>query len=176
MSTSTEIDRVIKGFYCIYDVSRTADTPCTLSAVITCINYCITITVQINLFPTQMAFIESISLIHVSPEHTCTFTGFCTRGAEKYVREVRRPFLETKISPHYNDVIMSTMASQIAGVSIVNPTVCSGADQRKHRSSTSLASVRGIHRWPASNAEKASIRCRHHVTSKNIFKLTWCPT
>ena len=33
---------------------------------------------------------------------------------------------------HYSDVIMSTMVSQITGVSIVYSTVCSGADQRKH--------------------------------------------
>ena len=33
---------------------------------------------------------------------------------------------------HYNDVIMSAMASQITGVSIVYSIVCSGADQRKH--------------------------------------------
>ena len=31
---------------------------------------------------------------------------------------------------HYSDVIISTMASQIIGVSIVSPTVCSVADQR----------------------------------------------
>ena len=43
---------------------------------------------------------------------------------------------------------MSTMASQITGVSIVYSTVCSGADQRKHQSSASLAFVRGIHWWP----------------------------
>ena len=47
---------------------------------------------------------------------------------------------------HYNDVIMSAMASQNTGVSIVCSTVCSGADQRKHLSSVSLAFVRGIHR------------------------------
>ena len=34
--------------------------------------------------------------------------------------------------------------AQITGVSIV----CSTADQRKYQSSTSLAFVRGIHRWP----------------------------
>ena len=49
---------------------------------------------------------------------------------------------------HYSDVIMNTMACQITGVSIVNSTVCSGRDQRKHQSSASLAFVRGIHRWP----------------------------
>ena len=44
--------------------------------------------------------------------------------------------------------IMSSIVSQITSVSIVYPTVCSGADQRKHQSSVSLAFVRGIHRWP----------------------------
>ena len=67
---------------------------------------------------------------------------------------------------HYNDVIMSAMASQITGVSIVYSTVCSGVDQRKHQRSTSLAFVRGIHRWPrwptrAGIAEIVSIWWRH---------------
>ena len=47
---------------------------------------------------------------------------------------------------HYSDVIMGAIASQIPGVSIVCSNVCSGADQRKHQSSVSLVSVRGIHR------------------------------
>ena len=47
----------------------------------------------------------------------------------------------------YSDVIMSTMMSQITGVSIVYSTVCSRAHQIKHQSSVSLAYVRGIHRW-----------------------------
>ena len=37
---------------------------------------------------------------------------------------------------------MSAMASQITGVSIVYSTVCSGADQRKHQNSASLAFMR----------------------------------
>ena len=45
-----------------------------------------------------------------------------------------------------SDIIMSTMASQITSVSIVCSAVCSGKDQRKHQSPTSLAFVRGIHR------------------------------
>ena len=40
------------------------------------------------------------------------------------------------------DVIMSAMASQITGVSIVCSIVCSDADQRKNQSPTSLAFVR----------------------------------
>ena len=49
---------------------------------------------------------------------------------------------------------MSTMASQITGVSIVYSTVCSGADQRKHQISASLAFVRVIHRWPVNSPHK----------------------
>ena len=49
---------------------------------------------------------------------------------------------------NYNDVIISSTASQITGVSIVYSTVSSGADQRKHQSTASLAFVRGNHRWP----------------------------
>ena len=42
---------------------------------------------------------------------------------------------------HYNDIIMGTMVSQITSLTIVYSTVYSGADQRKHQSSSSLASV-----------------------------------
>ena len=38
---------------------------------------------------------------------------------------------------HYNDVIMSMMASQITGVSIVYLAICSGSDQRKYQNSAS---------------------------------------
>ena len=49
---------------------------------------------------------------------------------------------------HYSDVIIGAMASKTTGVSIVSPTVCSGAYQIKHQTSVSLASGRGIHQWP----------------------------
>ena len=47
---------------------------------------------------------------------------------------------------HYNDVIMTTMASKINSLAVVYSIVYSGANQRKHQSSASLAFVRGIHR------------------------------
>ena len=53
---------------------------------------------------------------------------------------------------HYIDVIMSMMASQIT-----QPTVYSGTHQRKHQSSTSLAFVRGIHRWPVNYPHKVPV-------------------
>ena len=66
-----------------------------------------------------------------------------------------------------SDVIMGALASQTTGVSMGCSTVCSGADQRKHQSSASLAFVRGIYRWlltqRASDMENVSIRWRHHA-------------
>ena len=70
---------------------------------------------------------------------------------------------------HYNDVIMSTIASQITSLTIVYSTVYSDADQRKHQSSASLAicagNSPGTGEFPvqrASNAENVSIWWRHH--------------
>ena len=91
---------------------------------------------------------------------------------------------------HYDDVIMSAIASQITSLAIVYSTVYSDVDQRKHQSSASLAFVRGIHRhrWippqRASNAENLSIWWRHHVidnesvyllssVTRNPWKRTW---
>ena len=55
---------------------------------------------------------------------------------------------------HWNGVIMGAMASQTTSLTIVYSTVYSGADQRKHHSSASLAFVRGIHRWPVNSPHK----------------------
>ena len=57
-------------------------------------------------------------------------------------------------SIHYNDVIMSEMASQITSLTTVYSTVYSGADQRKHQRSASLAFVWGIHRSQGSVTRK----------------------
>ena len=43
------------------------------------------------------------------------------------------------------------------GISVVYWTVCSGADQRKHQSSASLAIVRGIHRWQVNSPHKGPV-------------------
>ena len=68
------------------------------------------------------------------------------------------PAQESEFKPsHYSDVIMSTMASQITGVATVCSNVCSGADQRKHQSSASLAFVRGIHRWQVNSPLKGPV-------------------
>ena len=56
-----------------------------------------------------------------------------------------------------NAVIMSAMASQITSLAIVNSIVYSGADQRKHQSSASMAFKRGIHRWPVNSPRKGPV-------------------
>ena len=58
---------------------------------------------------------------------------------------------------NYCNVIMSAMASQITGVTIVYSTVHSGADQRKHQSSVSLAFVRGIRQWQEHSPHKGPV-------------------
>ena len=47
---------------------------------------------------------------------------------------------------HYDDVIMTILASQITSLTVVYFIVYSGVDERRHQSSASLAFVRGIHR------------------------------
>ena len=70
----------------------------------------------------------SMSDIHVEPPE------------QKWICDIN---IDKDFLCHYNDVIMSAMTSQITGVTIVYSTVCSGADQRKHQRSASLAFVRG---------------------------------
>ena len=67
------------------------------------------------------------------------------------------PLAVPKIIVHYNDVIMSTMATQITSLTIVYSSVYSDTDQRKHQSSASLAFVRGIHRWPVNSPHKGPV-------------------
>ena len=49
---------------------------------------------------------------------------------------------------------MGAMASQITSLTIVYWIFYSGADQRKHQSSVSLAFVLGIHRGPVNSPHK----------------------
>ena len=74
---------------------------------------------------------------------------------------------------HYNDVIMSAIASQITSLTIVYSIVYLGADQRKHQSSASLAFVRGIYRWPVNSPHKGPVTRKmfplHDVIMTELF-------
>ena len=58
---------------------------------------------------------------------------------------------------HYDDVIMTMLASQITSLTVVYSILYSGVNQRKHQSSASLAFVREIHRGPVNFPHKWSV-------------------
>ena len=74
---------------------------------------------------------------------------------------------------HYSDVIKGAMASQITGVSIACSTVCSGADQRKYQSSSSLAFVKAIHRRPVDSPHKGPVRRKMLSFDDVIMAIQW---
>ena len=77
---------------------------------------------------------------------------------------------------HNNDAIMISMAYQITSVSAVYSIVCSGADQRKHQSFTSLAFVRGIHRWPLNSPNKGPLTRKMFLFDDVIMRLSCAST
>ena len=76
----------------------------------------------------------------------------------------------TNSDTRYNGVIVSAMALQITGVSIVFLTVGLVAYQRIHQNSSSLALARGLHRWPVNSPHKRRGICFHLMTSSWIWK------
>ena len=84
---------------------------------------------------------------------------------------------------------MGAIASQITSLPIVYSVVHSGADQRKYQSSTSLAFVRGIHRWPVNSQHKGPVTRKlfpfddvivwmsNYIPHKTISAITYpCPS
>ena len=59
---------------------------------------------------------------------------------------------------------------KITSVAIVCSTIYSGADQRKHQTSASLAFVRGIHRWPVNSPHKVPVT-RKMLPFDNVIML-----
>ena len=74
---------------------------------------------------------------------------------------------------HYDDVIMSAIASQITSLTIAYSTVYSGADQRKHQSSASLAFVWGIHRGPVNSPHKWPVTRKMFPFDDDIMRMLW---
>ena len=66
---------------------------------------------------------------------------------------------------------MGAMAFQIARLTIAYLTVYSGADQRKHQSSASLAFVRGIHWWPVNSPHKGPVTRKMFLFDDVIMQL-----
>ena len=91
-----------------------------------------------------------------------------------------QPWNNMLVIPYYSDVIMDAIASQITRLIIVNSTVYSSVDQRKHQSSASLAFVWGIHLWPVNSPHKWPVTRKMfpfddiiipYVKSSNISRL-----
>ena len=72
---------------------------------------------------------------------------------------------------HYNDVIMSAVASEIKILPIVYSTVDLGTDERKHQSSAPLAFVRWIHRWPVNSPHKGPVTRKMFPSDDAIITL-----
>ena len=84
--------------------------------------------------------------------------------------EIKGPCREQRTDKSYNDVIMGAMASRITGVSIAYLNAYSGAYQRIHQSSASLAFVRGIHRWPVNSRLKWPVTRKMFPFDDGIMK------
>ena len=101
----------------------------------------------------------------------CSKTKFhmvvCTLGCDLPVKQTH--------CPHYDDVIMTTMASQVTSLTVVYSIVYSDADQRKHQSSASLAFVWGIHRdrWIPRTKGQLRGKCFHLMTSSCPGRFQW---
>ena len=76
---------------------------------------------------------------------------------------------------HCNDVVMSTMGSQITGFTIDYLIVCSGTNQRQHQSSASQAFVRGIYRWQVDSPHKGPVT-RKMFTFDDVIMVLACVT
>ena len=87
-------------------------------------------------------------IIHVTKSLLCIWSCWQEENAVPIIIDVMF---------YYSDVIMSAVESQITSILIVCSTICSGADQRKHQSSASLAFVRGIHWWPVNSPHKGPV-------------------
>ena len=87
--------------------------------------------------------------MHISRYQLFTLYTFVYSGSSELCKQLA--------SCHYNDIIMSTMASQITSLTIIYSTINSVADQRKHQSSVSLAFVRGFHWWPMNSPHKGPV-------------------
>ena len=75
---------------------------------------------------------------------------------------------------HYDDVIMSAMASQITSLTSVCSNFHSGVDQRIHQRSASLAFVWGIQRPPVNSPHKRPVtRKRFYLMTSSWMRLKY---
>ena len=81
-------------------------------------------------------------------------------------------WISENIDEHYDDVIMTMLASQITSLTVVYSIVYSGVDQSKHQSSASLAFVQEIHRGPVNFPHKWPVTRKMFPFDDVIMKWT----
>ena len=116
----------------------------------------------------------SVSFVHALQDITTNVHGaLCVTFPGEFMCKWRmcHDRVARTLHRHYDDVIMSTIASQITSLTIVYSTIYSGADQSKHQSSASLAFVFSgeFPAQMASNAENVSIWWRHHEVGGEMY-------
>ena len=123
--------------------------------------------------------IMSVNLIAIRVSRRIDIIGFLAAVNNFSVRTLLHLWLSVmgkwmSFIDHCYDVIMGAMASQITNLTIVYSTVYSGAGQRKHRGSASLAFVRGSHRWPVNSPHKWPVTRKMIPFDDVIMILTFC--
>ena len=106
-------------------------------------------------------------------ESVCEETGFFD-NVIIWHSPLRWGFFEQTFMGHYDDVIMSTLASKITSLKVVYSTIYSGADQSKHQSSASLAFVWGIHRGPVNSPHKWPVTRKMFPFDDVIMRILQC--
>ena len=179
-------DRVIKGFYCTYNTEPLDRDVIACPRLDACFWHSTLGMLYVSMIA-SISTIGTYPIIHIYIYTTClvrkwyawneriiriqTFNVTCDKHAHQTL--VQRASTNqlmcsctlvgtnrstmAELSCHYSDVIMGAMAFQIISFTIVNSTVYSGADQRKHPSSASLSFVRGIHWWPVNSPHKGPV-------------------
>ena len=103
--------------------------------------------------PLPWKYAERYHFIRFGCDNVMTVFSYDLNGPVR-VKSSWRMWVKIDKIYHYGDVIMGIIASQITSLTIVYSTIYSGADQRKHQSSTSQAFVRWIHRGPVNSTHK----------------------
>ena len=107
----------------------------------------------ISIFPPLFKFNESFS----SKSWQCAVATKLRKSLSRPTSRVLRTAKQTWRIQHYDDVIMTMLASQITSLMVVYSIVYLGVNQRKHQSSASLAFVREIHRGPVNFPHKRPV-------------------
>ena len=101
---------------------------------------------------------------------------FFRKKLTQIFHNIKPQYGNIKLSPRPKNQgrILLVLTSKITSLTIVYSTVYSGADQRKHQSSASLAFVLGIHRWLVNSPHKGPVTRKMFPFDDVIMKYAQC--